>query len=196
MEYGDPDHSVSYKVFHYYFNVRIPASFAYEKSSRMLGSPVYSESGMSEAAASEMVEREHTISEMVEYSERGAPIELVDPSKSVIIYALLKEHLDNMRGSLANTLHNRTVPISDIRSMDSFLEILYPITRQYECQDMTKTKSKQHADRMFNYRRFRKRRDEPEDNTVKTESGKTLREHNPITGDIAKIVADRKLLYK
>ncbi|MAP22778.1 MAG: hypothetical protein CL582_17765 [Alteromonadaceae bacterium] len=197
MEYGDPEHSVTYKVFHYYFRVRVPASFAHEKQARMLGTPVYEQKGMDETAANEMVTREHTIAEMVDLAARGASIEIIDPKMSVPIYALLKEHLDIMRGKLNNRLHSQTVPITDIRNMDSFLEILYPITRQYEQQDLTKSKSRQHADRLFSYRSIRKKKktDENEENTTQVE-GKKLREHRPITQDIAEIVAERNLRHK
>lgn len=198
MEYGDPNHSVSYKVFHYYFRIRIPASFANEKQNQMLGTPVYEKPAMAEQAANEMVTREHTIAEMVELYSRGASIELVEPDKAVPIYSLLKEHLETMRARLNNRLHNQTVPITDIRNMDAFLEVLYPITRQHEKFDTTKSLSRQSADRMFSYRSIRKKKkaDPEQDNVRQMEDGKQLREHRPITGDIADMIAERNLKHK
>lgn len=71
------------------------------------------------------------IAGMCQYLEEGVRVELDTPTDSIVIYKLLVQHLQNWVW-LTNQLNPPEAPLDDLRIMDRFAEILYPVACTYE----------------------------------------------------------------
>lgn len=192
------NHSPAYKIFHYYVDVQIPASFAYERHFEEVGTPVYTNPAMEEQAAAEMVFRRHTVAELIEYYRRGATIIFTDVNQSVDAYGWLRDHLNQMREKSGTRVNTGNIPLSDLQAMDEFASMLYRIARRYEQVDETSGKMSRQMDRLFGSRMRKRRLTEAEQaqEAKKPEEDATPREHPNMADDIRQSTLDRKLPYQ
>lgn len=79
------------------------------------------------------------IAGMCQYLEEGVIVELDDPRQSVAMYKLLMEHLQNWAW-LSSQLNAPVAPIDDLRVMDRFAELLFPVASIYQKIDQTTQK--------------------------------------------------------
>jgi hypothetical protein len=194
-------HTAAYKIFHYYYTCRIPAAYAFEKQHNMMGSVQYQSQGQEQDAASEMVARQHTVSELIDYHQRGAQIIIENPQDAVVIYQMLREHLTVMRERIRFQVNGGKIPLRDLRSMESFAEVIYRIARQYETRDPGQGHMSRKIDDLFGQRR-RIRRNQLRDDRVAKENeqeypdGKPVREHENVIDDITQAALERNLPVK
>jgi translation initiation factor 2B subunit (eIF-2B alpha/beta/delta family) len=194
-------HTPAYKIFHYYYACRIPAAYAYEKQHNLMGSVQYQSQAQEQEAAAEMVSRQHTVSELIEYHQRGAQIIIENPKDAVTIYEILREHLNAMRERIRFQVNGGQIPLRDLRSMESFAEVVYRIARQYENRDPVQGHMSKKLDDLFSRRRGI-RRNQIRDDRLKKEQeveypdGKPVREHDNIIDDISQAALERGLPVK
>lgn len=187
----------AYKIFHYYFECMIPASFAYQNHNELMGSVVYDSPAMEESASNEMVMRQHTVSEMVEYHRRGASIILRKPDDAVTIYGWLRDHLADARKRVQFGVNVGNLPMEDLEDMDEFATMIYRIARNYEEVDERQGRMSRKLDTMFSRRLIRRRKvDENEHSNEQTQEEVPVKEHNSIVDDISHTAIERGLKFK
>lgn len=190
------EHTIAYKLFHYYFEWEIPESFANEKRMQFGGVPISTDSSNDHALAESMVRRQHTVIEMIDYSKRGARIVLCHPEKSVIIYEWLTEYLTKRREQLRYKINVGNVPLEDLTDMDEFASIIYRLARQYENTEVLDNgKSARFNDNLFKHRML-KSRFVPTEKKEDLTATKPIPEHKSISDDISKEVLTRNISYK
>lgn len=197
----DPqEHTVSYKLFHYYFNCKIPAAFANAGRQTLVGTPQYTDKGMADVANSEMITRQHTISEMVEYSRKGARVVLCNPEDSVVIYGLLRDHLRNQQEKVRYNINAKSIPLADLEAMDEFAAAVYRIARNYQQVDEQESLMNRKLDSMFRHRGLRRKSDDQPDKSTLVQNAEpvdaVVPEHRPITSEISRTALDRGFRYK
>lgn len=187
----------AYKLFHYYIECMIPAAYAYQSRYEVEGVPVYERADMEDDAAREMVPRQHTTVELIEYFKRGASIIIRNPNDAVMIYGWLRDHLTHLRSRVQFTVNIGNIPLQDLQDMDDFATMIYRIARQYEEVDERQGRMNRKLDDMFKNRRMRRKRvdDETPANQQELEE-RPMKEHRSITGDISKSAIERGLDFK
>lgn len=187
----------AYKLFHYYIECMIPAAYAYQSRHEVEGVPVYERADMEDDAAREMVPRQHTTVELIEYHKRGASIIIRNPNDAVAMYSWLRDHLSHLRSKVNFSVNIGNIPLQDLQDMDDFATMIYRIARQYEQVDERQGKMDRKLEDMFKHRRMRRKRvvDEEPANRQEPEE-KPMREHRSITGDISKTAIERGLDFK
>lgn len=194
MDVAPEEHSAQYKIFHYYIDCMIPASYAGMKEQKVLGTPIKSKEE-TEADAKTFWPRQHTVAEMIEYRAMGAEIILAKPEDSVKIYQWLRDYLTEKRAKISYSLHVGTVPLEDLSKMDEFAQIVYRIARRYEDIDNTESQPNRMMQQLYKRRMLRGRTSEEENENNPNEE-RPIREHRPITKDIAESIAARGLRHK
>ena len=191
---NDFKNSPAYPLFHEYYLIRIPASYAFEVQHELFGTPVYDNDDQEAMAAQEMVLQQHTIADMAELYHRGAHIILENPKDSTKIYERLKRYLDYMRDKVQGVNVGK-VPVDDIRKLDEFAMSLYKVTRKYEQVDLRQSPMNAKLDSLFSSR-FRHRAAYFEQEKEQAQSGKReheKREHEPISELISEKMFERNL---
>lgn len=176
----------------------IPAPYAYEKQQRMMGSVQYDSAEAEQLASEEMVTRQHTVVELIQYHERGAAIILTNPKDAVTIYRDLRDHLVQMREKVRYNVNHRQAPLEDLRAMDEFARVVYRIARQYETGVPTQGNLSRRMDDMFGQRRKIRRlavqeRKQAAETQEKYPDGKPVKEHDSIADDISREALERGL---
>lgn len=146
------EHTALFKIFQYYIEVMIPASFAYKNQYAMEGAPIYDDKESQANSANEMVVRRKTVNQLVELHSQGCKIVFANPVDSVRVYEWLKEALDAIQSGLQYTLHTKKLPLEDISKMDSFAQKVQMLARRYSNVDLTLPKFSQNLNRMMNNR--------------------------------------------
>lgn len=123
------DMTVAQKLFHQRFYCSVPEIFYQtEASLEMLGMRHY-DSKMDRNAA---LYRDHRLyippAGMCMYIDQGAPLQLDTIEDAVTIYNLIVQHLTNWKELMEGLVGERP-PLQDLRSMDNFAEMLYPLVR-------------------------------------------------------------------
>jgi len=159
---------------------------------------VYDSPDMEQSAAKQMVNRQHTVNEMIEYHRRGATIILQNPNDSVRIYEWLRDHLQAIRGKTQFSMEIGSLPMEDLVAMDDFASVVYRIARQYELVDVRKGGIDSKLDDMMFRNRRLSRRKAKEDNTHQNEQeqAKPIKEHESIADDISRTALQRGLRFK
>jgi hypothetical protein len=187
----------AYKLFHYYIECMIPAAYAFQARHDVEGVPVYERADMEDDAAREMVPRQHTTVELIEYHKRGASIIIRNPDDAVKMYGWLRDHLSHLRSRVQFSVNIGNIPLQDLEDMDDFAAMVYRIARQYEQVDERQGKMNRKIDDMFKNRRIRRKRVESEEpSNQQTPEEKPMKEHRSITGDISKSAIERGLEFK
>lgn len=189
--------TAAYKLFHFYVECMIPAAYAYQSRHEVEGVPVYARGDMEDDAAREMVPRQHTTVELIEYHKRGASIIIRNPEDAVKMYGWLRDHLSLLRSRVQFSVNIGNIPLQDLEDMDDFATMIYRIARQYEQVDERQGKMNRKIDDMFKNRRIRRKRVEDETPAnQQTPEEKPMKEHRSITGDISKSAIERGLEFK
>lgn len=192
------DYTLAYKLFHTYFTCRIPAAYANEQKSKMVGNIEYDTQSKAELAAGEMVLRQYTIPELAVFSRKGARIIIEDPAtQSVKMYGLLRDYLHEVKYNIRHSLNHGTIPMNDLKTLDNFAGYLYQVARQYEKLDERGSKTERGLNDLMSNRGFRR-------STVsKDDAGKPrklvpekVREHRSITDEISHDVLENGFRYK
>lgn len=187
------DHTPAYKIFHYYFECAIPAAFAMEEKNRLTGTLVYESSQKEEGAAREMCWRQHTVSEMINLKKRGATITLKHPQRdALLIYEMLRDHLNHQRGFALNSLNGIQAPMEDLVAMDDFASVVYRVARNYQRGDMSERNTvKRKIDSLFGsrMRRVEKPKEERHDDAP-------IPEHKSVSEEIQTAALERNLRYR
>lgn len=189
--------TAAYKLFHFYIECMIPAAYAYQNKHEMEGVPVYQHADMEDDAAREMIPRQHTPVELIEYHKRGASIIIRNPEDAIKMYGWLRDHLSLLRSRVQFSVNVGNIPLQDLQDMDDFATMVYRIARQYEQVDERQGKMGRKLDDMFKNRRIRRKRvqeDEPTNTQVPEE--RPMKEHRSITADISKSAIERGLEFK
>jgi len=191
---GTPEHTPAYKIFHYYIECMIPASFAYESQQAMLGTTQYESPDKEESASKEMVSRQHTVAELIEYHRRGATIILRNPDDAIKIYGWLRDHLAEARHRVQFGVNVGNLPMDDLHDMDEFATMVYRIARNYERVDERQSLMGRKLDDMFSRRLLRRRRPSEED--MQSAEERPAKEHASIIEDISTTAIERGLKFK
>jgi hypothetical protein len=192
------EHTPAYKIFHYYFMVMIPAAYAYQNDQAMLGVYQYQSKEAEESAAQEMVTRQHTVAEMVEYWKAGARLILCNPKDSETIYGWIREHVQGKMNKLGTSLNVGNVPIQDLKDLDDFARSIYQVARNYEeGGDIREAALVQKAETIFR-RRGGLRRQRPSEQEESAGSNAPAekpapREHDPMADEISRLALERQL---
>jgi hypothetical protein len=189
--------TAAYKLFHYYIECMIPAAYAYQARHEVEGVPVYQRADMEDDAAREMVPRQHTTVELIEYHKRGASIIIRNPQDAVKMYGWLRDHLSLLRSRVQFSVNIGNIPLQDLEDMDDFATMIYRIARQYEQVDERQGKMNRKLEDMFKHRRMRRKRVEEEElSNQQTPEERPMKEHRSITADISKSAIERGLEFK
>lgn len=187
----------AYKLFHFYIECMIPAAYAYQSRHEVEGVPVYERADMEDDAAREMVPRQHTTVELIEYHKRGASIIIRNPNDAVAMYGWLRDHLSHLRSKVQFSVNVGNIPLQDLQDMDEFASMIYRIARQYEEVDERQGKMDRKLDSMFKNRIMRRKRaTEEEPTNQQSPEERPMKEHRSITGDISKSAIERGLEFK
>lgn len=187
--------SIAYRLFHTYFIVRIPYSFANEVRQMVEGTPQFQNQQQAEVQAEEMIARQHTIPELAELSSRGCRIIIDDPMKSVDMYKLLNEYLQDWKYRTQNSINVGQVPINDLEILDNFAQVLYQISRRYTEYSITGGKTEVGLAELMVSRSF-KRRSNRVKRTEPLQKKPSVVEHSSVTDDISRSTLERELRYK
>lgn len=187
------DHSPAYKIFHYYFECAIPAAFAMEEKSRLTGTLVYENAAKEEGAAREMWWRQQTVAEMIELKKRGATITLKNPQRdAIVIYEMLRDHLNKQRGFAVNSLNGIQAPMEDLVAMDEFAAVVYRVARNYQRTDLSDQNNvRRKMDSLFGSRMRRVEKEEP-----KADADRPIPEHVSVSEEIQSAALERNLRYR
>jgi len=187
-----PKTSSAYPIFHTYYLVRIPASYAYEAQHELFGTPVYDNEEQEKLAASEMVLQQRTIAEMAEFYHRGAQLILENSNDSVEIYRVIKNHLEEVQAKLRTRVNVGKVPVEDLRKLDEFATALYRVTRKHERFDTRQSNMNSKLDELFGSR-FKRRQAYLEGEEREAEAQAQVREHESVADLISKEVIERNI---
>lgn len=197
MAHDTDEHTPAFKIFHYYIECMIPASFANQNKNALTGSLVYNSPEQEESASHEMVARRHTVAELIQYHRRGATIILRNPEDAVKIYGWLRDHLADARQRVQFGVNVGNLPIEDLTDMDDFATMVYRIARNYEQVDERQSKMGRKLDDMFSRRLIRRKRaEEAEHSNPQEPEDKPVKEHNSIMDDISHTALERGLRFK
>lgn len=191
------EHTAAYKIFHYYFECMLPASFAFQNKNQLMGTLVYESPEKEDTASKEMIPRQHTVAEMIEYHRRGATIILRDPQDAVKIYGWLRDHLSALRQRVQFGVNAGHLPMEDLQDMDDFASMVYRIARNYEQVDERQGQMGRKLEGMFARRAIkRKRVEETEHSNEQEPEERPVKEHNSIVSDISHTAIERGLNFK
>lgn len=189
------EQTIAYRLFHTYFIVRIPYSYANEARQLLEGTPQFQNQQQVEMQAEEMVARQHTIPELAELSNRGCRIIIDDPTKSVDMYKLLNEYLQDWKYRTQSSINVGQVPINDLEILDRFAQVLYQISRRYTNHSITGSKTEVGLAELMSSRTF-KRRSNRVKNSEPVQKRIEVDEHSTVTDDISRATLERELRYK
>ena len=192
------EHTPAYKIFHYYFKVLIPASFAFEQQQQLLGTHQYQSAEAEQHATQEMVPRQHTVAEMVDYWKRGAQLILQNPDQAKTIYGWIREHIQRKMNQMSTSLNTGTVPLRDLQDLDEFAKSIYQIARNYEDGvDVRGAAINQKINRVFKRRGGLRRNlaEQQEEQSTPNQERPAPREHDPMADEISRIALERQLPY-
>lgn len=143
------DHTDVFKIFHYYVDCRIPAYYANESRSNMVGSPRYHDKVEKEKSMVEMVYRQHTTAELAVYYDRGALIIIDDPKDAIMMYDWVKSYLRHKKAQIEFNLSSKKLPMDDLHKLDAWAAELYAMARPHITEDITKSKTMRRLDAVF-----------------------------------------------
>lgn len=183
-------HTPAFKIFHYYIDVVLPASYAYENKYIREGMPIIKDKNEMAEHLSEPVRCKKTVNEMIELYKRGCQITFVKPEDTVKVYEWLNEHLLDVRTRVGNTMQTNKIPLDDLMVMDEFARIIHTTARRYSTSDLTDAKINRSLDDLMASRGLLK------DGTHKPETQRSKREfknHVSPMPDIARLAIERNL---
>jgi hypothetical protein len=187
-------HTPAYKIFHYYISCAIPAAYALESRHALEGSLQYDSEAKEVTAANEMIQRQHTVAELIGYYKRGATIIISDPEDTVKMYTWLKDHLSQQKDRATRSLNGGPIPLSDLRDMDEFATYIYRIARNFEKVDSRQSTMNRKLENSFGRRKMKRLRIEEPVSTVSKKI--ETNEHHSVTDDISQVALERGLPNK
>lgn len=193
-----PELTPAYRLFKIYYTCHIPAAYAYEKQHAMVGQVQYQNAEQEQQAGQELVARQHTVVEMIEYHRRGAQVVLNNAQDAVTIYRDLREHLSGMREKMRFSVNHKFAPLEDLKAMDAFAAMIYRIARRYDEQPQDVGGMSRRMDDLFGKRRMMRRRAREEEREKLEQAeqypeGRPAKEHESIADDISREALERGL---
>lgn len=177
----------AYKIFHYLYRVYIPQHHLYTREYiEQFGIPSSGDSGVDRELANSKVLTRQTIAQMAELYNDGATMSLEDPSKSVEIYEVLKEHLRNWEAKVRNNVFEIDIPMDDLRKLDELAGEIFKVAKGYMKSNPTDSKLFSSLSRL-NKRTGVKINDVRSNDTTVRDS-----EYKPVVDTIAKEQFSRK----
>lgn len=178
------EQTAAFKLFNYLYRVYIPQHHMYSNEYlKQFGIPTSGDSALDKAQANEMTLTQQTIAGMAELHADGAAIALEDPSKSVEIYEILRNHLNDWSRAVHEAFHDINPPIEDLRKLDDLATEVYKIAKGYMKTDELNSSLVSGISSLGGLRR-RRRRDIRQNVEVSGEG--QAKEHTPISDTIAK----------
>lgn len=129
-------HTVAYKLFHYYFKCYIPQYCLYSEAYyKEMGIPTTQDRAIDRTLANNPVLSQVTIAQMAEHFANGATLQLEKPEESAKIYQLITAHLDDWQVISNDPLDTTEPPVEDLRKLDALATELYKTARGYLSRD-------------------------------------------------------------
>lgn len=190
MHTDDPSHSAAYKIFHYWFDVTIPAMFLIDRElAERFGTYCSGDRVVDQHAPLSMSRARLTIADMAEKFDEGASISLVVPQDAVRIYAYVNEHLLDFKRTHDINYNLRQLPIEDLRKLEAFAKEIYKIARHFMPEGTETSALFTKLNRLGGGRRMRR--------SNRTEAVVALpAEHNPIMDALTKDHHDRSKTWQ
>jgi hypothetical protein len=187
------NHTDAYKIFNYYYEVQIPASFANVELRALMGEYKYDRRGAAEQEATDMIRKRHTIAELTELNMQGARIILMNPKDSVVIYNTIQDYLKKRRHDVKYSLSTGEVNLTDLSKLDAFAKSVYHVARQYEQRDLGGTAISRNINALYGNRRLTSRIKERQD---EIEAPREQPKHRSILDEISHDAIVRDLPYR
>lgn len=157
MKEDNPNHSPAYKIFHYNFEVTIPAMYLYSPEYlKTFGLTSSGDKTIDEGQALAPTRAYLTIAAMAEYHDEGATIGLINPKDSVRIYTYIKQHLMDWRDVFRRDFNRRDVPSEDLRKLENLAKEIYKSARHFMTEEPTNSTLFDKLNEMGNRRPARK----------------------------------------
>lgn len=136
-----PEHTAAFKIFHYPYYCRVRGiHLVSETQLEIFGIVSSGNNSIDRAVAMEFIDCQLTIEQMAELFADGVSIQLSEPEKSVAIYEILKQHLEDHLNNVTYAVNMTKSPVEDLRKLEALAAEIYKIARMYrQVDDLSKT---------------------------------------------------------
>lgn len=128
------NHSAAYRLFHYKYEVRLPALFMYgPEYLKKHGYRVSGEAGLDHLRLRELIVVRQTPAGMALLHNEGASIDFLDHRDSVQVYQDIQEHLMDWERMVQQWVHPDDVPpIEEFRMFEAIAMAIYETAKFYQ----------------------------------------------------------------
>lgn len=180
-------HTPAFKATRYTYEVYIPQFFLMkEPEGSPFGTPTSGNSEVDRNLAQSRTLARLTIIDMARYLAQGARITLEDQTKSVEIYKIVTDLLEEWRALSSSPVYTAEVPVEELRWLDGLAREVFMIARHYMKEDAGQGRVFRAISALESKRRFSRKDDKKAE---ATDAGKV--EHQPVSEAIEKNVLNK-----
>lgn len=126
-------HTAAFKIFHYPYYCRVRGIHLLSDVQLEVFGIVSTGSGrVDSTVAQEYVDCQLTMADMAELFSEGVSIILTEPEKSVVMYEILREHLQDHLEHVNTAINVQKAPLEDLRKLDALAAEIYKVARIYK----------------------------------------------------------------
>jgi hypothetical protein len=124
--------TVAKKLFTTLFHCKIPELHRHDETYlREVGHHVTGDKAWDKELMHQLVDVYLTPVRMVTLFSIGSQIVFHNPRDALVVYDLIKTHLENWQRAIEQSLHPQNPPMDDLRLMEEFAEAIYPLAKVY-----------------------------------------------------------------
>ena len=128
----DTDKSANWKIFNWRFHCEVPYIHTLTPADLKIGGIVVSgDRDIDLAMTKQKIQTYIPISEIAEYHSKGVQVRLMNAERSVIIYELILQHLNDWINHIQFSLNSSDIPVEDLEMLDALAVEVWKVARHY-----------------------------------------------------------------